>query len=486
MIARHKGRMTERAPLFRPPLPPHAQTPANGPDKAGGLRRGLAERHMNLLALGSCIGVGLFLGSAKAIQLAGPAILIAYLIGGLAILVIMRALGEMTLARPVAGSFTSHANAYLGPFIAYLTGWQYWFMWIVTCVAEIAAVAVYMQLWFPDVPGWIWSLTALAAMGLVNLVTVRVFGELEYWFALIKVSMIVALIGVGLAMICFGLANGGVPIGITNLWRNGGFLPHGVNGIFLSLQMVMFAYLGIEMIGLTAAEAENPRRTIPKAFNSVFWRIALFYVGALFVILSLYPWNEVGVRGSPFVLTFERLGIPTAAGIINFVVITAALSSCNGGIFSTGRMLHGLASEEQAPALFARTSARGVPRPAILLSLAALLVGVALVYAAPQQLFYWATAVATFGAVWTWAVILISHIRFRAMEGQVEGANSRSTVRLFPWSNYATLAFLGLVVCLMAYAEETQIALVVGPGFIAALSMLYWLLPGRRVVDRPA
>ncbi|MDG2531549.1 amino acid permease [Caulobacter endophyticus] len=427
---------------------------------------------MNLLALGSCIGVGLFLGSAKAIQLAGPAILIAYALGGLAMLVIMRALGEMTLAHPVAGSFTSHAATYLGPFAGYLTGWQYWFMWVVTCVAEITAVAVYMQVWFPGTPGWIWSLAALAGMGLINFATVKLFGEFEYWFALIKVVMIIALIGAGAAMICLGLGNGGVPIGLSNLWTHGGFMPNGFGGVLLSLQMVMFAYLGIEMIGLTAGEAQNPQETLPKAFKSVFWRIALFYVGALLVILSLYPWNEVGVNGSPFVLTFERLGVHTAAGIINFVVITAALSSCNGGIFSTGRMLYGLAKEGQAPRFFAKTSATGVPRRAILVSLSALLLGVVLNYLAPEQVFSWATAVATFAAVWTWGVILITHLRYRRL-AVLQGNDIAFPLRFSPVSNYLALAFLVLVLGVMAVHPDTRVALIIGPAFVGLLAILY-------------
>jgi amino acid transporter, AAT family len=436
------------------------------------LKRALSRRHINLLALGSCIGVGLFLGSAKAIQLAGPGILLAYLLGGFAMLIIMRALGELTLAHPVAGSFTSHAATYIGPFAAYLTGWQYWFMWVVTCVAEITAVAIYMQVWFPHVPGWIFALAALAAMGLVNLVAVRLFGEFEYWFALIKVAMIVALIVAGLGMICFGIGNGGVPIGVGNLWRNGGFLPNGTSGVLLALQMVMFAYLGIEMIGLTAGEAENPQTTLPGAFRSVLWRIALFYIGALFVILSLYPWNEVGVNGSPFVQTFEKLGIHTAAGIINFVVITAALSSCNGGIFSTGRMLYGLAIEGQAPRYFAKTSRSGLPRRAILFSLAALLLGVALSYVAFEQLFAWATAIATFGAIWIWGIILVSHLRYRrqtAADAQVTSFR----LPLSPFSNYLALAFLALVLGIMAINDEARVALVIGPAFIALLTLLY-------------
>ena len=275
----------------------------------GSLKRELGERHIRLMALGACIGVGLFLGSAKAIQMAGPAIMISYILGGLAILVIMRALGEMAVHNPVAGSFSQYAKDYLGPLAGFITGWNYWFLWLVTCVAEITAVAVYMGIWFPDVPRWIWALAALASMGTINLIAVRAFGEFEFWFALIKIFTILAMVVVGIGMIAFGFGNDGIATGISNLWAHGGFMPNGIQGVLMSLQMVMFAYLGVEMIGLTAGEARNPTKTIPSAINSVFWRILLFYVGSLFVIMSLYPWNEIGTQGSPFVMTFERMGI---------------------------------------------------------------------------------------------------------------------------------------------------------------------------------
>ncbi|HBO2462429.1 TPA: amino acid permease, partial [Pseudomonas aeruginosa] len=379
----------------------------------GSLKRELGERHIRLMALGACIGVGLFLGSAKAIQMAGPAIMISYILGGLAILVIMRALGEMAVHNPVAGSFSQYAKDYLGPLAGFITGWNYWFLWLVTCVAEITAVAVYMGIWFPDVPRWIWALAALASMGTINLIAVRAFGEFEFWFALIKIVTILAMVVVGIGMIAFGFGNDGIATGISNLWAHGGFMPNGIQGVLMSLQMVMFAYLGVEMIGLTAGEARNPTKTIPSAINSVFWRILLFYVGSLFVIMSLYPWNEIGTQGSPFVMTFERMGIKTAAGIINFVVITAALSSCNGGIFSTGRMLYSLAQHRQAPAFFGKASRSGVPRRALILSILALLLGVLLNYLVPEKVFVWVTSIATFGAIWTWAMILLAQLRFR-------------------------------------------------------------------------
>lgn len=440
------------------------------------LQRDLNERHIRLMALGACIGVGLFLGSAKAIQMAGPAIMLSYIIGGLAILVIMRALGEMAVHNPVAGSFARYAQDYLGPLAGYLTGWNYWFLWLVTCVAEITAVAIYMGIWFPEVPRWIWALAALASMGTINLIAVRAFGEFEFWFALIKVVTILALILVGGGMIVFGLGNGGVATGISNLWSNGGFMPHGITGVLMSLQMVMFAYLGVEMIGLTAGEAKNPQKTIPGAINSVFWRILLFYVGALFVIMSIYPWSEIGTQGSPFVMTFERLGIKTAAGIINFVVITAALSSCNGGIFSTGRMLYSLAQHGQAPAVFAKTSRGGVPRNALILSIVALLFGVLLNYLVPEKVFTWVTSIATFGAIWTWAMILLAQLKFRRSLSPAEAGKLQFKMWLYPLSSYLAMAFLVLVVALMAFFEDTRVALYIGPAFLVLLVVLYRVL----------
>ncbi|UVE18158.1 amino acid permease [Pseudomonas sp. LS44] len=437
------------------------------------LHRGLGERHIRLMALGACIGVGLFLGSAKAIQMAGPAIMLSYLIGGLAILVIMRALGEMAVHNPVAGSFSHYAKEYLGPLAGFLTGWNYWFLWLVTCVAEITAVAIYMQIWFPEIPRWIWALAALGSMGAINLATVKAFGEFEFWFALIKIVTIIAMVLAGAGMIVFGFGNDGVATGISNLWAHGGFMPNGIEGVLMSLQMVMFAYLGVEMIGLTAGEAKNPQKSLPGAINSVFWRILLFYVGALFVIMSIYPWSEIGTQGSPFVMTFERLGIKTAAGIINFVVITAALSSCNGGIFSTGRMLYSLAQDGQAPKAFAKTSKNGVPRNALLLSIFALLLGVVANYLAPEKVFVWVTSIATFGAIWTWAMILLSQLKFRRTLSAAETGKLQFKMWLSPLSNYLALAFLALVVGLMAFFEDTRIALYVGPLFLVVLVALY-------------
>jgi amino acid transporter, AAT family len=430
-------------------------------------------RHIGMMALGATIGVGLFLGSANAIRMAGPAVVLAYGVGGLAVYFIMRALGEIAIHEPVAGSFSRYAYKYLGPLSGYLTGWNYWLSWLVTCMAEITAVGIYMEIWFPDVPAWHWAAIATAFIAAANLLTVKAYGEFEFWFALVKVAAILLMIAAGTMMILFGIGNDGVAIGFSNLWRHEGFMPHGVGGVLMSLQMVMFAYVGIEMLGLTAGEAQDPRRAISRAVNSVFWRILSFYVGSLVVVLALYPWNEIGTRGSPFVLTFQHFGIPRAAGLVNFVVLTAALSSCNSGMFSAGRMLFNLSGQRQAPKIFGRVSKQGVPVAAVLTSTLALSIGVLLNYVAPKAIFVWLTAIVTFCAIWTWAIILLTQLAFRRRLRAEHLQVSALRMPLSPWSNYLTLAFLAFIIVLMAWSPDTRIALIVGSGWLAFLLIVY-------------
>jgi AAT family amino acid transporter len=438
------------------------------------LQRGLEERHITLMSLGAAIGVGLFLGSATAIKLAGPGIILGYAFAGMIMFFIMRALGEMAIQNPVAGSFSQYARDYLGALPGFLTGWNYWFLWVVTCMAEITAAGIYMEYWFPEVPRWIWALAALVIMAAVNFLNVKAYGELEFWFALIKIVTIVFMIVSGIGMIALGIGNGGIATGISNLWEHGGILPNGVTGVLMSLQMVMFAFLGIEMIGITAGEVKNPEKTLARAIDSVFWRILIFYVGALIVIMSIYPWTEIGVQGSPFVLTFDKLGIPAAAGIINFVVLTAALSSCNGGIFSTARMLFNLAENDEAPKALGKLNKNGVPSLAVLVTAGALLVGVLLNYLVPAKVFTWVTAISTFGAIWTWSMILLSQIRYRKGLSPNQLSGLKYKMPLFPFTSYFSLAFLLLVVGLMAFFPDTRIALIVGPLWLGILTAFYY------------
>jgi L-asparagine transporter-like permease len=401
--------------------------------------------------------------------------MLAYFIAGIIMFYIMRALGEVAVAYPVSGSFSAYANQFLGPLAGYITGWTYWFMWIVTCMAEITAVGVYVHFWLPDLPQWIPALLALVCMTGVNLIAVEVYGEFEFWFAIIKVFTILLMIAAGISMILFGFGNGGVAIGISNLWSHGGFLPNGIQGLALSLVMVMFAYLGIELVGVTAGEAKNPEKTLPAAIDKVFWRILIFYVGALFVIMSLYPWDQIGTIGSPFVLTFEKLGIRSAADIINFVVLTAALSSCNGGIFSTGRMLYNLSLQKKAPHMFSELGTRKVPRNGIMVSAVFLLIGVVLNYLMPAKVFTYVTSVATFGAIWVWAVILLVQMNFRKNLSPEQVGKITYPMPHYPFGNWISLAFLLLVIVIMFFDADTRVALFVAPVWFGGVIASYYM-----------
>jgi AAT family amino acid transporter/D-serine/D-alanine/glycine transporter len=438
--------------------------------------RGLSARHVQLIALGGAIGVGLFLGAGTAISRSGPGLIAAYAIGGVAIFFIMRALGELLTYRPVAGSFASYAEEFVGPFAGFATGWSYWFMWVAIGMAEITAVGVYFHYWFPDVPQWIPALVTLAVLYTANQITVKLFGEFEFWFALIKVVAIVAMMGIGLAVILFGVGDLGQTASFSNLWSHGGLFPTGILGVVLTLQIVMFAYQGVELVGVTAGEAANPERVLPRATNSVVWRILIFYIGALIILMALVPWNQFQPGVSPFVAVFDRIGIPAAAGIINFVVITAAASSCNSGIFSTGRMLYTLAQFGQAPRALGQVSPRHVPSNAISISTAVMLIGVALNYLAPGQVFEWVTSVSVIGALWTWGMIMFAHLRFRqaVAAGRVKASAFRMPGGAI--ANWGVIGFMVLIAGFLGLDESTRIALYVAPVWFGLLAIGYRMI----------
>lgn len=427
------------------------------------LRRDLSNRHIQLIALGGSIGVGLFYGSSATIQMAGPSVLIAYLIGGWVIFTIMRALGEMAVAEPVSGSFSTYANKYLGPFAGFLTGWTYWFMWIVVGMVELTVVGVYVNYWFPDIPQWVTAFAVLVLMTLVNAANVRAYGEFEFWFAMIKVIAIIGMIALGLAMILFGVGNHDEAIGFANLWSHGGFMPNGFIGMLMSLVLVMFSFGGVELVGISAGEAKNPDQTIPKAVNHIVWRILIFYIGALGVMMALYPWKEVGAEGSPFVQIFDAVGIPAAAHIINFVVITAAMSAFNSGLYGSGRMLYNLSLQKNGPAYFKVLSSNGSPRRGILFSSIMLLMAVILNYIVPEKVFIYISAVATIAVITSWMIILLTQLKFRQSKSKEEVAGLTFKIPFFPISTYMAIAFLLMVIGLMAWIPDMQIALYVAP-----------------------
>ncbi|PYF05724.1 amino acid permease [Ureibacillus chungkukjangi] len=445
----------------------------NKVDKSEKLQRGLDNRHIQFIALGGSIGVGLFYGSSATIQMAGPSILFSYLVGGLVIFTIMRALGEMAVEEPVSGSFSTYANRYLGPFAGYLTGWTYWFMWIVVGMAEITVTGVYVNYWYPEIPQWLTALVVLILITFINLANVKAFGEFEFWFAMIKIVAIIGMILLGLGIIFLGFGNSGQPIGFENLWIHGGFMPNGTEGILLSLVLVMFSFGGIELVGITAGEAKNPQKSIPSAINNVVFRILIFYIGALGIMMILYPWNDIGTNGSPFVLIFENVGIPGAAHIINFVVITAALSAFNSGLFSSGRMLYNLSLQNNGPKYFGKLHKNGSPRRGIVFSSFFLLVAVFLNYIVPEKVFLYISAVATVAVITCWTIILITQLKFRKTKTKEEVEKLKFKLPLHPITTYIALTFLAFVIVLMAFIPDMCIALYVAPIWFIILYIGY-------------
>lgn len=433
------------------------------------LTRGLSARHIRFIALGSAIGTGLFYGSAEAIRQAGPSVLVAYLLGGAVIYIVLRSLGEMAVRRPVAGSFGEYATQYLGPLAGFLTGWTYALEMVVVCLADVTAFGVYMGFWFPGVPRWVWVFSIIFFIGAINLLSVKVFGEVEFWLSLVKVLAIVAMIAGGIAILVWGSSTGREEQrGIANLWNDGGF-PHGLAGFVGSFMIVMFAFGGTEIIGITAGEAKDPARTIPRAVNTVPVRIILFYVLTLAVIMALYPWRSIDSNSSPFVQIFEGLGFTSAATVLNLVVVTAALSAINSDIFAAGRMIYGMAQRGQAPAVMRRVSRNGVPWMTVVVMTVALLVGVVLNYAIEERVFVIIASVATFATIFVWLMILLAHFRFRAQQHHGEASVADFPVPGWPYLQVFATGFLMFVVLLLGFGADTRVALIVGAAWLLVL-----------------
>ncbi|AVB16986.1 MULTISPECIES: amino acid permease [Pseudomonas syringae group] len=452
-----------------------------------GLKRGLSARHIRFMALGSAIGTGLFYGSASAIQQAGPAVLLAYLIGGAAVYMVMRALGEMAVHDPVSGSFSHYATRYMGPLAGFVLGWTYAFEMIIVCLADVTAFGIYMGFWFPEVPRWIWVLGIVFLIGALNLCNVKVFGETEFWLSILKVSAIVAMIVAGFGIMIFGIGSStsGTEIGISNLWVHGGFMPNGVTGLIASFAVVMFAFGGIEIIGITAGEAKDPQRSLPQAINAVPLRILLFYVLTLFVLMCIYPWPQIGTQGSPFVQIFDNLGIASAATILNIVVISAAVSAINSDIFGAGRMMYGLARDGQAPASFARLSRHGVPWMTVLVMGIALLCGVLLNYLIPKDVFLLIASLATFATVWVWLMILLTQVAMRRSMNRDEAAQLKFAVPFWPYGPAAAIVFMLFIFGVLGYFPDNRAALIVGAIWIVLLLIAYGLWVKPKALNNP-
>lgn len=462
------------APESHPDGLPLADRP--GGEETTELARGLSMRHITFIALGSAIGTGLFYGSAAAIQKAGPAVIAAYLVAGAAVYMVMRALGEMAVRHPVSGSFGQYAARYLGPFAGFVTGWSFAFEMIVVALADVTAFGVYMQFWFPGSPRWVWVVAVILLIGAINTRNVKVFGEMEFWLTIVKVGAIIAMIAGGIVLMILGVRlSEGTPVGLENLVAHDGFAPNGAAGVIAALAIVVFAFGGVESVGITAGEAADPKRAIPRAVNSVPFRILLFYVGTMIVIMSLVPWNQVTGEASPFVQIFSALGVPYAPGILNLVVVTAAISAINSDTFGAGRMLYGLARQGQAPAAFASVSRHGVPWLTVLVMCGALAVGAVLNAVIPEDVFLLIASIATFATVLVWLMILFSHIAMRREIARERLPESEYRVPLWPVASWLAVAFMLVVIGVIAWFPDTRVAFYVGAVWVLLLVAAYLL-----------
>ena len=462
--------MKESRKTATPPNHPSTEPALENED----LKRQLKPRHMQMIAIGGAIGVGLFYGSAGAIQQAGPAVLLVYLFCGLAIFLICRAIGEMSVAEPVAGASVSYSTRYLHPFVGFFVGWNGLLLCAAGSGAEFNALGQYVQFWFPNVPIWVSALCVLVFITLVNLISVKVYGEIEFWLSGIKVVTIILMIVTGLFIILTGVGNGGKAVGFGNLVANGGFFPNGLQGILYSVVLVAFSFGGTDFVAVTAGEAENVKETMPKAINGVFWRILIFYVGATLVMLCLWPWNQIGMKGSPFVAVFSKIGIPAAASIINFVVITAAISSQNSGIYTTSRMVYNLALQGRAPKCMAKVSKQKTPYMTIFAVVGVQLIGVVMNAIVPAKAFSYFSSLVVFSLVSGWVCELLCQYQFRKQKIK-NHQEDQLTFKMpwWPYSTYFALGFMALVMVMIAIIPDFRITYYVAPVWILILYIAY-------------
>lgn len=450
-------------------------SPATHPE-TGELRRRLTQRQLTMLAIGGAIGVGLFLGSSVTIRLAGPGVIITYLIGALIAMIVAYSLAEMAVVQPVAGSFGVYAQTYLSPWAGFSVRATYALVQIIAIGAEVTAVAIYFAFWFPAVPQWMWVVTVSICLVAVNTLQVGRFGEFEYWFALIKVVAIIVFIVLGLALL-FGL--GPAPaIGLSNLTAHGGFLPFGWKGVWLALTLAITSYMGVEVIAVTAGEAQDPAKSIPRAMRTIVFRLVVFYVLAISIMLAMTPWNQTGsdLTASPFVRALSVARIPFAAGIMNLVVITAALSSANTNLYLTTRMLFSLARGRYAPRWLGHLSANGVPRRALALSTAGMIAAILLAIYAPSRAFLMLYGVAVAGMFFVWIIILLTHIAFRRAVGPERVAQLPMRLRFFPYSSALGIAALLGIVASTFYVNGLKYTVPAFAPFLLLISLAYWVI----------
>lgn len=438
------------------------------------LQRELNNRHIQLIAIGGAIGTGLFLGSGQTISLTGPSLLFTYMLIGIVLFAFMRALGELLLSNSKFNSFVDIANEYLGPFGGFVIGWTYWVCWIVSSMSDLTAMGQYFAYWYPQVPHWLTVLFIVLLLISFNLLGARLFGELEFWFSIIKVVTIITMVIVGLVLIFLSFKTEYGHASFGNLIHHGGMFPHGAAGILMSFQIAVYSFIGIELIGVTAGETKNPEKTIPKAINNVPIRILLFYIGGLLVIMSVIPWFKVDPDSSPFVKLFTLIGVPFAAGIVNFVVLTAAASATNSGIYSNSRILFGLAKQGLGPKVLTKTNSNGVPYLSMLVSSITLLIAALLNFIFPDaiKLFIYVTTLSTVLFLVVWGMIIVSYIAYVKKNPE---QHQSSAFKL--WGGkiiaYIVLSFFIFIFILLFFSKDTRVAIFISPLWFIFLFFYY-------------
>ncbi|ALC29943.1 amino acid permease [Streptomyces bacillaris] len=459
--------MTSQTTLARPG---HEPGEPDRPDSSDGLQAGLKNRHLSMIAIGGVIGAGLFVGSSAGIAAAGPAILISYAMVGLMVVLVMRMLGEMAAARPSSGSFSAYADQALGRWAGFSIGWLYWFFWVVVLAVEATAGAKILESWIPGVPQWAWALIVMVVLTATNLVSVGSYGEFEFWFAGIKVVAIAAFVVVGLLAV-FGLLPGSdnPGSGLAHLTDSGGFFPEGPGAILTGVLMVVFSFMGSEIVTLAAGESADPQRAVSKATNSVIWRIAVFYLGSIFVVLTLLPWNDPSIleKGS-YVAALDSIGIPHAGQVMDFIVLTAVLSCLNSGLYTASRMAFSLGERGDAPKSFAKVNKRGVPQAAILSSVVFGFVAVFFNYQWPDTVFQFLLNSSGAVALFVWLVICFTQLRMRAIILRESPGKLVVRMWLFPYLTWATIAMISFVLVYML-TDDTAREQVVLSLLVAAL-----------------
>ncbi|MBK0422524.1 amino acid permease [Leucobacter sp. CSA2] len=448
------------------------------------LQRGLSNRHLQLIAIGGAIGTGLFLGSGKVISLTGPSVLFIYAVIGCMMFFLMRALGEILLSNLNYKTFGDIAKDLIGPWAGFMVSWTYWFTWVVICVADIIAITSYVSYINASIPHWIPALVTALALVILNLQPVRFFGEIEFWFSLIKIVAILALIVTGIVLLVTGFTNPdtGTSAQLSHIWSHGGMFPFGLSGFLLGFQLGIFSFIGVELVGTAAAETKDPHHNLPRAINSIVVRVLIFYIGALSIIMAITPWDKLDPDKSPFVTTFLYAGFGAAAFAINLVVLTSAASSANSGFYSGTRMMFALAQDGHAPKAFHITDDRGVPRRAVFFSAVFVLSAVPILLLGENviEAFTMVTSVASTFILFIWSMILISYLRYLKLHPERHAASKYRAPfgRVMPW---IVLVFFAFIAFTMLLAKDTREPLLYTPIWFAILAVV-WQLRKRRLI----